>query len=91
MAFAPAYSSVRAPRLARFWRRGARLHNARFWLVRVGNDLIPARIARSGSTTTIDLVADKGSTRLELIRRDDGRMDLVRDGGYRLSLKEAGQ
>jgi len=52
---------------------------------------IPARISRSGSTTTIELVSDKGSTRLELVRGDDGRMDLVRDGGYRLSLKEAGQ
>ena len=49
---------------------------------------IPASVSRSGDVTTIELASNGGSTRLSLVKTSDGRMELVREGAYRLTLRE---
>ena len=49
---------------------------------------IPASVSRSGDVTTIELASNGGSTRLALVKASDGRMELVREGAYRLTLRE---
>ena len=49
---------------------------------------IPASVSRSGDVTTIELASNGGSTRLSFVKASDGRMELVREGAYRLTLRE---